>query len=458
MTEVDLSEIYDIINPAYHHLLEDKHKFQVLKGSAGSGKSYFAGIKVLYRILTEYDSEEPFRALVVRKVAATNRNSTFNMFKDLINQWGLKPLCNIRNTDMTIEFPDLNASILFVGIDDPEKIKSVAGIRHVFIEEATELEREDVTQIALRLRGKSNMYHQIMLCFNPVSETHWIKQDFFDNQTEDVITLSTTYRDNLYLDDEYIETLENFVKNNPRMYRIYVLGEWGTVEEGNEIYFNFKEEEVGEYEYDPTLPLHLSFDFNVVPYLTCLVFQVINKQVYLIDEIIAKHPDNTTVGACKLFADRYKYHKAGVFVYGDPSGLRRDTRTEVGNDFSIIQRTLVRYRPKVRVLKTVASVAQRTQWVNSIIGGFEKIRFGIDKRCKETINDMVYLKQAQDGGKVKEKVRDEITGERVEKRGHCTDAMEYFFTQCFNKDWHYWNSPDSRTKVLTKKFTNAYVY
>lgn len=456
-TEIDLSDISEVINDVYYPLLFDESKFIVMKGSAGSGKSVFAVQKIMYRVLTEHNQEEPFRVLVVRKVSATNRHTTFPLVQDVIKQWGLWEYCTVRQTDMTIEFPDFNASIIFMGIDDPEKVKSITGIRHVFIEEATDLKREDVTQLALRLRGQSKHYHQIMLCFNPVSENHWIKAEFFDQELDDVVALSTTYKDNRFLDDAYINTLEQRVKNNPAMYRVYVLGEWGQEIDGNEMYFNFKEEDAGEYAYDPTLPLHLSFDFNVVPYLTLLVFQVDGKEVYQIDEICAKHPDNTTAGACKLFLQRYMNHTAGVFVYGDPSGLRRDTR-EVGNDFSIIQRTLLRFRPKARVLKTVASVAQRVQWINSIIGGFEPIRFYIDKKCRNSINDMLFLKQAQDGSKLKKKEKDEITGERVETRGHTTDAMEYFFTQCFNTEWHKWNNPSHSMKIYSKYYKNELVY
>ena len=42
----------------------------------------------------------------------------------------------------------------FTGLDDSEKIKSITGYRWIVMEEATEFEYEDFTQIRFRLRGK----------------------------------------------------------------------------------------------------------------------------------------------------------------------------------------------------------------------------------------------------------------------------------------------------------------
>lgn len=70
-------------NPKFYPLLrEDNHRYLLLYGGAGSGKSVFAVQRFLYRLLTL-----PLcNLLVVRAVAATNRDSTFALFRQVISR------------------------------------------------------------------------------------------------------------------------------------------------------------------------------------------------------------------------------------------------------------------------------------------------------------------------------------------------------------------------------------
>ena len=78
-----------VFNPRFLPLLEDDtHRYMVLYGGAGSGKSVFAVQRYLYRLLML-----PLcNVLVVRAVAATNRDSTFALFQQIISKWGLSEL------------------------------------------------------------------------------------------------------------------------------------------------------------------------------------------------------------------------------------------------------------------------------------------------------------------------------------------------------------------------------
>ena len=121
--------------------------------------------------------------------------------------------------------------ILFKGIDDPEKIKSIDGITGIWIEEASELSLEDFTQLDLRLRGITEVSKQIILSFNPVSAEHWLKKRFFEcAEAKDTSILKTTYLDNRFLDEKYKEVLEGLKETNPAYYKVYCLGEWGVLD------------------------------------------------------------------------------------------------------------------------------------------------------------------------------------------------------------------------------------
>lgn len=168
--------------------------------------------------------------LVIRKVDRTIKRSVFTLVRNIISRWGLVSEFGINLTDKTIIYKPTGSQIMFSGLDDVEKLKSIEGVTSIWVEEATELLQEDFEQLDLRLRGDHGCLKQIIMTLNPISEQHWIKKIFFDDPISGVFTLKTTYLDNAFIDDEYKMVMENKKKTNPRYYGIYALGNWGTAE------------------------------------------------------------------------------------------------------------------------------------------------------------------------------------------------------------------------------------
>lgn len=209
-------------NKAFLPLLFDEHRYLVLKGGGGSGKSIFAGRKVLERCTTE----PGHRWLVCRKVARTLRESCFDQLRGQIAEFYAWSGYRVNKSDMYITFAN-GSKILFAGLDDVEKLKSIYNITGIWIEEASELEEGDFNQLDIRLRGETREYKQIILTFNPVSITHWLKRRFFDQRDERATVHESTYKDNRFLDDEAIRTLESFRDTDEYYYMVYCLGQWG---------------------------------------------------------------------------------------------------------------------------------------------------------------------------------------------------------------------------------------
>jgi phage terminase large subunit len=193
-------------------------------GGAGSGKSYFVMQKIVLKAL---DSQR--KVLIVRKVGATLKESVWSLTLELIHTGGLAPTVKqINKSDLTIEF--LNGSVLlFKGLDDSEKIKSINGITDIVIEEATEITLDDFTQLNLRLRSKKPN-NQIHLMFNPVSKANWVYKYFFETKADNCVIVQTTYRDNPHLPKEYVNSLHALENKNPAYYKIYVRGEFATLD------------------------------------------------------------------------------------------------------------------------------------------------------------------------------------------------------------------------------------
>jgi len=213
--------LWDRSNPAFFPLFFDEHRYLVLKGGGGSGKSIFAGQKVIERCM----DEPGHRMLVCRKVARTLRDSCFAQLIGQCSEVGAG--VKINRSDMALTFPN-GSVILFAGLDDVEKLKSIYNVTGIWIEEASELLESDFNQLDIRLRGQTEHYKQIILSFNPISINHWLKRRFFDQTDERVRTSETTYKDNKFLDAENIRVLESYKDTDEYYYTVYCLGQWGT--------------------------------------------------------------------------------------------------------------------------------------------------------------------------------------------------------------------------------------
>lgn len=208
---------------------------------------------------------------------------------------------------------------------------------------------------------------------------------------------------------------------------------------GGEFYSSFNRlKHVVNVKYDPSIPLHLSFDQNTVPYNSCSIWQVKkikeNWCAYCIDEIALENPRNSTEEVCEEFMMRYPNHKAGLFYYGDASGKNRSTMNkDFKHHYEIIAYKLRKYlnNGSDRTLFSNPSLVKRRDFINLIFEEKLPIRIYVDESCKKMIADLMYTRQAIDGGKDKHIVTDKDSGEKYQKYGHFGDNLEYMAVELF---------------------------
>lgn len=439
-----------IINDKFVPLTKCKDRYVILYGSRGSSKSDYVAKQLVFNCLTH----KYFKCILYRKKYNTIQESSYENLKQTILTLGLQDLFQFRVSPLSIVCVNGNRFIARGG-DDPASLKSIKDPTCVWYEEDVP-EEADFATITLTIRsGKADVLQEYFT-INPEIEgdytENWFWKRFFENKTELDYRTTTTievegrkveysvtvhhsvYQDNRWLPDAVKAQIEGYRDTNTYLYSVYAKGLWTRKQTGGNFYKLFQRaKNTGKVTYNPQLPIHASFDFNVNPYMTCTIWQIEGKMARQIDEITLESPNNRTENVCREFVRKYPAHNSGLFIYGDPSGMQEDTRTEKGyNDFVIIMRALSSYKPTLRVSKSAPPVVMRGNWINSVFahneGGLTII---IGENCNKTISDYMYLKEAADGTKAKVKEKNPETGVTFEKYGHCSDANDYMLCYAF---------------------------
>lgn len=222
--KVNINISKKVFNDVYLPFLDNDDRYLIFYGGGSSGKSFFIAQRWVYMLI------QPKRCnlLVVRNTGDTNRTSTFPLFKQVISAWKLSEYFKVNESDMHITCKLTGNEVIFKGLDDIEKVKSVTfangELTHEWCEEATEMEEADINQLKVRLRG-GNTKKQMVLSFNPVNIQHWIKRHFIDSGLATVCF--STYKDNKFLTDDDRKALEDLKHSDEYTYNVYCLGKWG---------------------------------------------------------------------------------------------------------------------------------------------------------------------------------------------------------------------------------------
>lgn len=461
-------------------------------GGASASKTY----SIVQKLLTEV-MEKEVDVIVMRKFSSDIDRSIYKDFKLVVKNWGLEDFFTFQK----LKIKCVNGAVIeFTGLDDPEKIKGITGFTYAVMEEFNQFDFEDFKQMRNRMRGLPN---QTIICiWNPIDELHWVKQDVLDhwkwnkyhikdrpkagipraiqgyvdklniqtssiNEEGNAVLLHTNYKDNWYIsghphypydrdnakqgrygffDIHQIDNFEHLKSTDYDYYRVYALGLWGRADRGDEFYKTFTPERIVRSSNviynDITMPLHITFDENVNPYLSLCIWQAAGRTARLIGEICNEHPKNTLDRTLMDFYQQYRPVQGNkvVYLYGDATSKKEDVKQEKGKDFyTIIEHTLRSYGYEVhrRVPKRNPAIQIRGGFINKIFSknGFESIDIKVSDACKRSLEDWMYVKEAPDGTKFKKMVKDPVTEVRYQERGHTSDANDYFLLEYFKRDF-----------------------
>ena len=400
------------VNDVYLPYMDCKARVQIFFGGSASGKSVFLAQRPIIDI-----ARGGRNYLIVRQIGRTIRGSVSMELQKVITNSGLSAAFNINKTDGTITNIQTGNQIIFSGLDDVEKLKSITpakgAITDIWVEEATETDRASVKQLLKRQRGgDKNTPKRLTLSFNPILQTHWIYQDYFasigwaDGQTQyrdgdKLSILKTTYKDNRYLTPDDIKDLES--ETDEYFYKVYTLGEWGVL--GDVIFKNWRVEDLSSMGDQWTnRRAGLDFGFSSDP-----------------AAVIAAHYDST---------------RKVVYVYRElyETGLTNDILAE-------------RVRDMVQDDRIICDSAEpksiqelRNHGVNSVgaMKGKDSVKFGIDwlkqqtiivdKSCVNLQNELSQYHWKKDAGGNSMPVP-------VDKNNHLIDALRYALEDDMQDTW-----------------------
>lgn len=414
----------NLFNKSYYEIREASTRYVVVYGSANSGKSVSAHQNEIINLLTaDYD------ILFIRKYAADLKDSCYALLTQQAKRFGIYDLFIWRFSTgaREIENKATGHKILLKGIDDPDKLKSIVGIKRVIIEEADKLDFEDFLELDRRARGMDNI--QIIVIYNPISEKHWIKTTlrnpdhvYFKNAT----ILRYTYHDNKFCTEQDRQSLENLKLISENHYRIYALGEDGIEDKQKKFAWAFdeskhvpKDQELTKYNHEHIT--WLSFDFNVNP-MTCTIFQHYDEAVRGIECI--KLENSNTTEMCRVI--KAKYPDAIFKVTGDSTGYNRNTISPDNvTNYHIIQEMLKLNDMQLFVPMKNPNIEDNQTLVNAVLLNYNVY---LSQACQPLIYDLTYVEMNHKKEIIKDRSSDK-------KYADFLDNFRYFINVNFDFDF-----------------------
>ena len=233
MEEELVLNVKDVVGPIYYDMMDDvlehRHVHYVFKGGRGSLKSSFVSEMIPLLII-----ENPnVHAIVFRKVGNTIKNSVWSQVVWGIDAWDLRDYFQIPKTIANpIVYKPTGQQILFMGLDDPNKVKSVklpfGYIGITWFEELDQFvgEKEIRKVLQSTMRGGSIFWD--FRSFNPpISNLNWANQYATDAMSRvNTVVMQSDYTQvpAEWLGQAFIDEAEDLKDTNPKAYEHEYLG------------------------------------------------------------------------------------------------------------------------------------------------------------------------------------------------------------------------------------------
>jgi len=333
------------INDKFLPYFGNRDSVVFLYGSYGNGKSKFACQDLVEKCRTD----KYFKCFYGRKIFDRVRSTIFDELATEIEERGLTNEFSYSRSDnstMIITHKATGNKFTPFGGDKPDSLKGIKDPSHILCDELDQFKETDFGFLFSRLR-KEDVKTQFYGLFNtePLIDTHWLRK-MLETDIMPITKIFGVYRENYFLNvEDYEQKLRLIANGREHIFQAIANGQFGVMLSENPFFYAYKNEKhytENEYNYNQSLYLDISFDFNISP-CTALLGQHNHKlNTYSIFDLILTD-NNTMQGESSLKALCYtikrKYIDTGLVVpyrirvTGDASGRQGSADSEVSKTF-----------------------------------------------------------------------------------------------------------------------------
>ena len=227
-------KISDLLTPKFYPLYlawkSNKYTRLVCKGGRGSAKSTNIAL-ILVVDLMQY----PVNTICFRKVGETLRKSVYEQIKWAIKFLGVEEYFEYKLSPLEIIYKERGNKFIFMGVDDPQKSKSIKEaqfpVARYWFEELAEFKNEDEVETVLNsiFRGKleKGLIYKGFFSYNPPKMKHnWVNKKYnYSFIEKNVYVHHSTYLENPHISEEFIEEAEAVKAKDETKYRLVYMGE-----------------------------------------------------------------------------------------------------------------------------------------------------------------------------------------------------------------------------------------
>ena len=426
-------KLQNLIIPAYDEVFKDimqhNHVHYVLKGGRGSTKSSFVGGIDIPLLIMQYPN---VNAVCFRKVGNTVQNSIYSQVTWGIYQMGLESLFHIPKTySNPIVYKPTGQKIFFMGMDDPNKVKSIKVERGyigiTWWEELDQFAGENELRKVLQSTMRGGDLFWDFRTFNPpISIDNWANE--YADEAEDkenTLIVSNTYLDVpvQWLGQQFIEEAEDLKRINPRAYEHEYMGlPIGT---GGSVFPNACDLDMSQQ-----VPIY-DFDGNVLEYTE--MWKTFDKIYNGIDWGFAMDP-------FRLVRMHYDAKKLDLYIFTEYSTVA--TRNQVVFDILYKEKKLLKMDELVTAdsaePKSIADFKAYGAYIRGAIKGPDSVRYGIKwlqglnhiyidkRRCPKTYKEFTHYEYCQDKD-------GNFISDYPDEENHSIDACRYGMEKFYNR-------------------------
>ena len=385
--------MYELL-PAQMEFLNIPHKspldVALYMGGFGSGKT-FSGSLLGLSLALKYAG---IKGLVGALTFPLVRDTTLVTYQEHLDNIGMRAGVHYDyNVSKGLLHFFNGSEILFRHLEEPNKLKSL-NLGFVELEEMSEVPESTFKMLLSRLRQKNiwgeDFQYRMFGHTNPEMQKGYIYKYFVEQRHDNYRLIQAPTTQNIYLPEHYVEELRNAY--DAEYFRINVMGEFGDYSSGL-VVKNFTKDNIREINYQPDMPLHLTWDFNVDP-MSCILAHKTADKVFYFDEFVLENA--STRSTIEAVLDKYNNHKSYFVINGDASGDYRSTQSEVTN-YITIRNAIKKKYPNTDILMHLRPsnppIKARIAAFNAmVLNENNQRRLYIDPKCEKLHFNMYNLK------------------------------------------------------------------